>query len=320
MLPTEAFELVAYGVDDITLGFDLVGSSSVPLLNEAPGVNQRRGKMLGEAMSWGKWGHLLGRSVAHWKADTKRLYVQAKLAEYGQLCGPAEVGTEVRRLMERMAAVGIVSYEQPWITRLDVAVDARCKPEVGKMLLDGLEAVRLPNGWRTRAVGTPRSTVYFMARGTERVQARAYCRNLKMKEGEPFGLIRLEAEQRFEPKELLLERVQEPSFAAKVWKSRYGGLVGKVTRLAREVQVVGIHERVKRGELTYQQGERMSVFLDLERLGLAQSYYPAGVYRQRRREAIKLGLASNDGDVAPLEVDLDELLRVHLAAVEGSSQ
>jgi hypothetical protein len=36
----------------------------------------------------GKWAHLLGRSVARWKSDTKRLYVQAKVAPEGELCPP----------------------------------------------------------------------------------------------------------------------------------------------------------------------------------------------------------------------------------------
>lgn len=316
MLPTDAFEAVGYGADDVTLGFDMEGSASVGLLNDAPGVYQMRGKMLGEKMSWGKWGHLLGRSVAHWKSDTKRLYVQAKLAAYGELCPPADFSREVTQLVERMAAVGIMSFEQPWVTRLDVAVDARCKPEAGKLLLDALEAVRPPNGWRTSGVGTPRSTVYFMARGTEKVQARAYCRNLKTKEGEPFGLIRLEAEHRFDPKSVMLELVQEPSFMAKIWMSRYGGLAGKVTRLAREVQAVEIHERVKRGELSYQQGEKLAMFLDLERLGLAQSYYPPSAYRERRRQAVKLGYAPNDGEVEPLEVDLEQMLCSYKAVVD----
>lgn len=300
----------------MTLGFDMSQSKMVAVLNDAPGVQQRRGKMLGEPMSWGKWGHLLGRSVAHWKADTKRLYVQAKLAPPGQLCPPAEVGAEVDELRKRMAAVGIVSYEPPWVTRIDFAVDARCRPEDGKLLLDALEAVRLPNGWRTRGVGTPRSTVYFMARGTEKVLARAYCRNLKTKEGEPFGLIRLEAEQRFDPQEAPLERVQEPSFAAAIWKARFGDLAGTVRRLAREVQAVEIHERVSGKELTYQQGERLAMFLDLERLGLAQSYYPPSIYRQRKREATKLGFAANDGGVGPLDVSLSDLLKAYAGAVE----
>lgn len=70
-----------------------------------------------------------------------------------------------------------------------------------------------------------------------------------------------------------------------------------------------VHERVKRGELTYWKGERLSMFLDLERHGLAESYYPPSAYRDPRRQAIKLGHATNDGAVEPLEVDLEELLR-----------
>ena len=302
----------------MTLGFDMEGSKSVALLNDAPGVQQRRGKMLGNALSWGKWGHLLGRSVAHWKADTQRLYVQAKLAPPNQLCPPADVPREIENVTRRLAALGIMSWEQPWITRVDVAVDAKCRPENGKLLLDGLEAVRPPNGWRTRGVGTPRSTVYFIARGSEKVLARAYCRNLKLKEGEPFALIRLEAEQRFSPKELSVEAAHNGTFFAEVWKARYGAIDGVVRRLAREVQAVKIHEQVSKGELTYAQGERLAMFLDLERLGLAQSYYPASVYRQRRREAVKLGYAANDGAGEGLDVDLGELLRAYRTAVDDA--
>jgi hypothetical protein len=83
---TASFNPVGYGVDDLTLGFDMEGSPSVPALNAAPGSQARRGKMLGEPASWGKWVHLLGRSVSFWKADTKRLYVQAKLADEGANC------------------------------------------------------------------------------------------------------------------------------------------------------------------------------------------------------------------------------------------
>src|SRR5262245_38622570 len=97
------------------------GSRSVPALNAAAGSQTRRGKMLGEPTSWGRWAHLLGRSVCFWKSDTKRLYVQAKLAEEGELCHPRELPERAKSLMERMGVAGIVSYEQPWVTRIDVA-------------------------------------------------------------------------------------------------------------------------------------------------------------------------------------------------------
>lgn len=197
--PTDRFEVVAVGVDDVTLGFDMEGSKSVPLLNRAAGVETRRGRMLGERASWGAWSNLLGRSVSFWKSDTKRLYVQAKLGEERAVCEPKAIARQGRELIERMAAVGIVSHAEPWVTRMDVAVDAQCSPADGKLLLDALESVRLPNGWRTRSVGVPRSTVYFSARTSNSVYARAYCRNLNLRAGEPFGLIRLEAEHRFGP-------------------------------------------------------------------------------------------------------------------------
>jgi hypothetical protein len=80
------FEIVGYGVDDVTFGFDMTGSRSLTRLNETPGLTTRRGKMLGDQASWGQFVHLLGRSVAFWKADSLRLYVQAKLTLDGSLC------------------------------------------------------------------------------------------------------------------------------------------------------------------------------------------------------------------------------------------
>jgi hypothetical protein len=58
------FHAIQYGVDDLTLGFDMEGSPSVRDLDASPGLQARRGKMLGERTSWGRWAHLLGRSVS----------------------------------------------------------------------------------------------------------------------------------------------------------------------------------------------------------------------------------------------------------------
>lgn len=310
------FEIVGYGIDDVTFGFDMTGSRSLTRLNETPGVTTRRGKMLGDQASWGQFVHLLGRSAAFWKADTLRLYVQAKLTSDGSLCRPGSLGEAHQALLERMAWVGLVSYEPAWVTRLDVAVDGHCRPVDGKLLLDALEAVRLPNGWRTRSVGVPRSTVYFSARASDNVKARAYCRNLKLKCDEPFGLIRLEAEERFAPTVCPAEAIENPAFVANIWKSRYGNLSGTVTRLSREMQTMEIADRVERGELDYKQGERLAMFLELERLGIAKAYYPQSVYVARRREARKRGYSISDTGASPLNVQLSALLRPYVDAVE----
>jgi hypothetical protein len=253
-------------------------------------------------------GPLAGAVGCLWKSDTKRLYVQAKLTDEGELCHPREVYERARLLVERMGMVGIVSYERPWVTRIDVAVDADCESADGKFVLDALEAVRLPNGWRTTSTGNPRSTVYFRARATEHVHARAYCRNLKTKNGEPDGRIRLEAEQRFDPKQCPLENVQRPAFVAAIWKGRYAELAAKVTRLPREVQAMELAGRMKRGELSHGQAERLHLFLDLERLGLAKRCYRRSVYAARRREALKLGYSASDTGADGIDAELAELL------------
>jgi hypothetical protein len=308
------FEVAGFGVDDVTLGFDMTGSRSIGRLNSMPGIETRWGKRLGERGSWGVWANAFGRSAAHWKPETCRLYVQAKLSAEGTLCCPRDFGAACQALFERMALVGVISYEPAWVTRLDVAVDAHCEPAAGKLLLDALEAARLPNGWRSSSVGNPRSTVYFKARASEKVKARAYCRNLKLKQGEPYGQIRLEAQERFEPGKCLLDRV-EVFFLVSIWNSRYGRLTGEVRRLNREVQTAELAERVAAGELSAGEGERVSMLLDLERLGLAQSYYSPAMYAARRRLATQLGFSANQAGTDALIVNLDALLAPYAETV-----
>jgi hypothetical protein len=141
-----SFVVAECGVDDLTIGFDMTGSGCIGRLEAMSGFEGRRGKMLGDRSSWGSFAHLLGRSVSFWRRETSRLYVQAKLAADGALCPLSELRGAVHELLTRMAFVGITTYEPAWVTRLDVAVDADCSPADGKLLLDALEACRLPNG------------------------------------------------------------------------------------------------------------------------------------------------------------------------------
>jgi len=311
-----AFSVVGYGVDDITLGFDLSGlRSTAALLEEMPGAEKVSGKMLGHRTQWGSWAHPLGRSVAIWKSDTQRLYVQAKLAGAGDLCRPEDAASAIDRLVSELESIGVASWDDPWVTRLDVAVDATCDPAEGKLLLDALEAVRPPRGWRVTTAGTPRSTVYFRAAKSEKVMGRAYCRNLRLQRGAPFGLIRLEAQQRWGPKETKLATAASPPFLAHLWRSRFGGLSARVTRVPDDVQALELALRMKSGELRHGEAERLHFFLCLERQGVAVECYRPAVYAARRREAAKLGYGANDGKPA-LEVELSDLLRPYNEAVD----
>ena len=136
--------MTGYGIDDVTFGFDMTGSRSLPRLNETPGLQRGEARDARRPSVVGQFVHLLGRSVSFWKADTLRLYVQAKLTANGSLCSPSALSDAYQLLLERMAWVGLVSYQPAWVTRVDVAVDGRCRSADGKLLLDALEAVRLP--------------------------------------------------------------------------------------------------------------------------------------------------------------------------------
>lgn len=304
-------EVVRYGVDDLTVGFDYSQAPNLALLRGKEGEESRWGRRLGSQTSFGGFANLLGRSVALFKPDTNRLYVQAKMAEEGGLQHPLTVSHGLEELMRRMAIVGIEPYGEAWVTRVDVAVDVRCAPEVGRAIIGAMGAVRLDGGRRVEVVGDPKSTVYFRPRKGRDVHARTYCRNLRTGQGEPFGLIRFEAVTRFPSRErTALAVVESPEALEGLWVSRFGrGKVrSSVTRLPREVQTMTLAEMVRAGQIGYAQMERLSTFLDLERLGLAEGTYPKSVLAARRREARSLGLSKNDAGDEGLELELDELL------------
>jgi hypothetical protein len=131
-------------------------------------------------------------------------------------------------------------------------------------------------------------------------------------------LIRLEAEERFVPRACPAEAIEDRAFAA-ASGGRGMEVSMRVTRLGREVQTLEIAARVERGELDYKQGERLAMFLELERLGIAQSYYPKSVYATRRREARKLGYSTSDTGASPLDVGLGELLLPYIEALGADS-
>jgi hypothetical protein len=73
---------------------------------------------------------------------------------------------------------------------------------------------------------------------------------------------------------------------------------------------------MRRGELTHGQAERLHLFLDLERLGLAQERYPKSIYSARRREAAKLGYSVSECGSDGLDVELTDLLTAYVRAVD----
>jgi hypothetical protein len=300
--------LLRRGVDDLTVVWDYTESPTLSKLLSLPFVPTPYGRKLGEAGAFG-WENALGH-YATFSERTKRLTVQLKLAEPGDLVAPSSLAEQVDRFAVGLAVRGLEPYGEPYVRRVDVAADLRCAPVVGRMLIDGMAAVRLDGGRRVEVMGDPRSTVYFLGRSGRAKQARVYDRNLLTGKGEPYGLIRLEAQWLFDYGKAPLAAIAAPQVLGALWLRRFGGrtVTATVRRLGREVQVVELARMVAEGALTAGKLERMSAFLDLERAGIARATYTAGQYAQRRREARQLGLAVCDPGDSALEIDLSELL------------
>lgn len=302
-------QLHAHGVDDLTLVWDYSESPTLSKLLALPYVPSKYGRTLGEQGAFGAWQHALGH-YATFSERTKRLSVQLKLAESGELVKPSALAERVQRFVEGLAIRGVEPYEEPFVRRVDVTADLRCDPAVGRLLIDAMAAVRLDGGRRVEVMGDPRSTVYFKGRSGRAKQARVYDRNLLTGQGEPYGLIRLETQVMFEYGRALFAAIAKPSTLAALWLRRFGAdTVGaNVHRIDREVQTVELARLVDARVLSVAALERMSAFLDLERAGIARTVYGAALYAHRRREARKLGLAVSDPGEAALEVELAELI------------
>lgn len=303
-------EPLRWGVDDLTLGWDYSGSPTLHKLLSLPKTMTPRGWRFGEVGAFGRWEDYFAPHYASMRDETKRLYVQLKMHGDGLLTSPEGLSERVQSFLVGLAVRGLEPYSEAVCTRVDVAVDVRCRPEVGRELLDAMAAVRLSGGRRVDVAGDQRSTVYYRPRAGRDVHARTYCRNIKTGKGEPFGLIRFEAVHRFKPSDrVMFSTVEEPGALRRLWLSRFGGgeVGARVRRIGREVQTVTLADLVESGQIGYAQMERLSTFLDLERLGRARRVYPPSVYAARRREARNLGLAPSSGDEV-LDVELAELL------------
>jgi hypothetical protein len=311
-------EVMQAGIDDITLGFEMEGSrhiGEVMRLAEA-GRPTRYGQVrLGHAESFGKFRDLVPRQYTTWSPQDRRVYVQAKLAPDGVLTPLDELEQRVASLVERMALFGIVSYEEPFVTRLDVTVDGRFwDPAEGKAFLDSLVGIRLPGRMVARPYGVPMTTVYHQL-SSGKVHGRSYCRSTKTGEGVPFTVIRLERQKRWSPGERLL-RSLTPAAMKQLWEEHYLSLV-PVTGQAGVVDEDGMALRLARlideGQISVGAAERVFLFSKLDRLGLSKVIYPERRFGERRREARKLGLRLVEASLSPVVLDVGGVLRAFAA-------
>lgn len=314
------------GVDDISLVLDMDGSRSLGKLQAL--AEQGREAFGGVVLDYeGSYGKRYGICAPHylrWHSDSRRLYVQLKrLGGAFGLVGTGNLSAAVTvALMRDLGGVGLYSYEPIRVARVDVAVDLQFADRVlGKRFLDALHSASYSGGLTGRLeypttvnVRRPRRT-----RKLGKLVARSYCRgSLHPELCEPYEVIRLERERHFTGRDRPNLEALTPGYLESIWLEVYGG-VGNGERLATvpmEELTMTLLERVKAGEMGVAQAERVRFFLELDRLGVARSYYSDSQYRARKAEARELGITTEDALVTALDVELGELLRVAASGLE----
>jgi hypothetical protein len=324
--------VVGTGWHDICLRWDIsTPQRVVARLEELPGqgsLKQPGKKLFAERDRFGKWQHVLGpkhvllaytvESPSH--GLIRRLELQAHLGDDGEddLCPTNEFSGRWAKLQTLMGILGVLPVEDPSYVRVDPAVDvAYSDPIEGQKVLEALRYARWPYRWYTEWQGPPPYTTVAIKSGTK-IVGRVYCRNTKLRnQGERWGKLRFEREQRFTWRDRRpIQELASATAASTFWVSVFGlgRASGVVRRIEREVQTVKLIERVQLGELTTSQFEQMTGFLDAERLGLTSRIYTAETARRRKSLARKLGVAIADGETEPLDVALDDLLVVPRSA------
>lgn len=320
------------GYHDVEIRWDLsTPERVVARLAEKPkqGPWPQPGRTLfAERDRFGGWHHLLGdhQLVGH-SLDhpghglIRRLTVQTHLGgggeELANLCSVDDFPRRWLGLEQRMALYGVLPASEPRVVRADVAVDVEYDdPADGLSSLQAVKHARWPNGWHTEFQGPPPYTTVAV-KLNQRIVASVYCRATKMKTGERWSRLRFEVRKHDRwPTARPVSALENVAYASMIWGTVFGlgRPSGTVTRLAREVQTVKLIDRVQLGEISYAQFERMTAFLDAERLGMVDRVYTPEQARSRRREAKALGLSASDAEYVEFDAALDDLLAVPRSA------
>jgi hypothetical protein len=307
-----SFRVLQAGIDQIEIRLNLEGSDVHARIEKWDSRPAGYGRVrLGSHGSFGKWEPLLGRTIM-WKADTKRLWVDLHPHEPGKLLPLKKTWSAVADILEKLAVVGIVSYEEAAVTRADVTVDVLCESaDLGRSLMLAVAGARLDRGRSVHAPYADLRAVEMRGKGKGPKQAIVYDKALE-RGYEKLGRnrwLRFEARKFWKGHEAPILREMTADDLRNIWLERFSGLNGG--RATTGGIAMTVTELVRNGELAALDAERLLAFLEFESLGVAEEVYPPRLLRDRRALARKHGVAVSgpgEGEGAGVSLDLAALL------------
>lgn len=229
------------------------------------------------------------------------------------LCAPWQLEAAYQGLLDSLEEYGVARPTRfLGLGRLDSTVTQRFGDgREGLAALMGIAALDVP-ACKPKVIGKPPETVYFVhERGRGRVLGRAYDKGLESGTAERGELVRLEDQRRWQSS----ARPQRDRFHAGFVRDRFESRFKALYRSAKGVKVAALPvlartlaDRVRAGDLTHREMERLGGFILAELGGGARASYPARTYKRRKAELRDHGLVVADAFFAPVEVELDAVL------------
>ncbi len=307
-----SFHVLQAGLDQVEIRLSLEGSASFSRIEKWDSRPAGYGRVkLGSYGAFGKWEPLLGRTML-WNAETKRLWVDLHPHEPGKLLPLTETWQAVDEMLERLAVVGVVSYEPVAVTRADVTVDVlTASADRGRSLMVALAGARLDRGRSVHAPYADLRAVEMRGRGKGPKQAIAYDKGLERgytKLG-PNRWLRLEARKFWKGAGAPILETMTADDLRNIWLERFSGVSGG--RVTTGGIAMTVTELVRNGELAALDAERLVAFLEFESLGVSEEVYSDRLLRDRRALARRHGIAvrrPGEGEGDGVSLDLAALL------------
>lgn len=303
------------GVDDITLNLHIEDPERRRMLDHWA-VGHKLGTQTRDGFQ-----ALWPPHQASWFPSTGTLSIQAKRARKLDLVPLHEVPVVAQELVGVLVGAGLLDRgARPYgagemsCSRIDVALDVEMPTgQAGLDFLTALEGMRDWGGLYVDGEGKrgERTVQHWrdLGNGRRKLMARVYSRHFRVPGLAPGEVIRFELERRFKPS--VEARVLKPDMVRDLWLRHFVAMCpdsGRVKIGERDSVLMKLAERVEAGEITYRDLEQADAFLQLERLGLLGSVYPASVIKARRRKMKRLGVGLSDVGAQDVSVDVGQVV------------
>lgn len=231
------------------------------------------------------------------------------------LAHPSTLPEASERVLRSLEAVGFPLGRDAGLGRVDGTVTLSFEtPNHGLAVLQGVAALDFPRSMPV-VYGKPPQTVYIAGERTGSRKARIYDKARESLLGPPGSLVRFENQVRYAKDTRRAVEEVDLNHVRRRFEMRFGPMARSASGLTvASLPVIAstVAERVRSGDMTTRQAERLVGFMALHQAG--HRTYPGRTMKRRRAELRAAGLVLADDFFEPVSVNLGDTIEAALAA------